>query len=68
MENIYIRFLNKVEEIEYKSIQWGYTSGTLSEDDLFEEAENFLESNKFDELPSGHISECESAILYWESI
>ena len=52
MENIYIRFLNKLEEIEYKSIQWGYTSGTLSEDDLFEEAENFLESNKFDEIDS----------------
>lgn len=47
-ENIYIRFLNKLEEIEYKSIQWGYTAGTLSEDELFDEADKFLDIENSD--------------------
>ncbi|MAC83370.1 MAG: hypothetical protein CL624_04475 [Arcobacter sp.] len=56
-ENIYIRFLNKLEEIEYKSIQWGYTSGTLSEDELYDEAEIFLESSNNNDMDSEELVE-----------
>ena len=54
-ENIYIRFLNKLEEIEFKSIQWGYTAGTLSEDELYDEADSFLELSNNTDLDSGDL-------------
>ena len=56
-ENIYIRFLNKLEEIEYKSIQWGYTAGTLSEDELYDEADKFLELSTNYDLESEDLVE-----------
>ena len=44
-ENIYIKFLNLLEEIEYKSIQWGYTAGVLIEDEIFDKADEFIENS-----------------------
>ncbi|RLA81394.1 MAG: hypothetical protein DRG78_09260 [Epsilonproteobacteria bacterium] len=46
-ENIYIKFLNLLEEIEYQSIQWGYTEGILTEDEIYDKADDFInnESN-----------------------
>lgn len=38
--------LNFLEEIEYKSIQWGYVDGTLSEDDVYDHSLKLIEENK----------------------
>lgn len=42
-EPIEIRFLNLLENIEYNSIQWGYTDGVLEEDEVYTLAQDLIE-------------------------
>ncbi|MFT7003507.1 MAG: superfamily II DNA or RNA helicase, partial [Sulfurimonas sp.] len=60
-ELIDVIVLNFLEEIEYKSIQWGYIDGALSEDDVYDyvlqlindnklATENFVSQHKLDSL------------------
>jgi Helicase conserved C-terminal domain/DEAD/DEAH box helicase len=49
-EPIEITLLNHLEEIEFKSIQWGYTDGILDEDEVFDFAEKLIEDNDINNL------------------
>ena len=44
-ESIDLELLSLLEEIEYKSIQWGYTDGALLEDDVYDYAAELIENN-----------------------
>ena len=48
VESIDLELLSLLEEIEYKSIQWGYTDGALLEDDVYDYAAELIDNN----LPS----------------
>jgi len=61
LESIDLVVLNFLEEIEYKSIQWGYVDGSISEDDVYdytlqlineneEATSNFLKEHNLDSL------------------
>jgi len=45
-ESIDLAVLNFLEEIEYKSIQWGYVDGSLSEDDLYDYTIQLINDNE----------------------
>jgi len=44
-ESIDLELLSLLEEIEYKSIQWGYTDGALLEDDVYDYAAELINNN-----------------------
>ncbi len=44
-ESLIIELLNCLEEIEYKSLQWGSVDGSLSEEEIIEFAEEIIEKN-----------------------
>jgi len=47
LETIDLLFLSELEEIEYKSIQWGYIDGALLEDDAYDYALKIIEDNEY---------------------
>ncbi|SFV65473.1 Lhr-like helicases [hydrothermal vent metagenome] len=49
-EPIEIQLLNKLEEIEYKSIQWGYVDGSLDEDLVYDLADELEDEDLVDKL------------------
>src|SRR4051812_29022374 len=42
MTNIHVEFLNRLEEKEAQLLAWGVVDGGLNEEELYEEAEQFL--------------------------
>ena len=45
-ESIDLVVLNFLEEIEYKSVQWGYTDGSLSEEDVYDYTLQLINDNE----------------------
>lgn len=49
-EPIEIQLLNQLEEIEYKSIQWGYVDGSLDEDTVYDLADELEDEELVEKL------------------
>lgn len=49
-EAIELLLLSKLEEIEYKSIQWGYVDGTLEENKVYDIAEDLIKELELENL------------------
>jgi len=50
-ESLIVQLLNQLEELEYKSLQWGSVDGSLSESEVIQYAEDIIELNNISKDP-----------------